>query len=305
MADNYSYKNIPEQKGKIAIVTGANVGLGKETCSFFLEKKIKVIMACRNPEKAEKAKDELIKHHPEGEIEIMEIDLSDLDSVSSFSRNFHLKYDRLDFLINNAGVMFPPYQTTVQGFELQLGVNYLGHFKLTSLLFDLLSQTDGSRIVTLSSLAHAWGDIYFEDLNFLQGYDKRKAYSQSKLACLMFAYELQRRLDKKEQSSPLSLAAHPGISSTNLGRHLPGFVQSVFNTIGPVIFNSSKQGAEPIVRAALDPNAKGGEYYGPSGFREYSGKPVKVDSNDISKDKYKANRLWDVSEKLTNTSFKP
>ncbi|QCK16572.1 oxidoreductase [Mangrovivirga cuniculi] len=305
MADNYSFKNISLQKGKIAIVTGANVGLGKETCSFFLEKKIKVIMACRNPEKAEKAKEELQKRHSDGEIEIMEIDLADLDSVSSFTRSFHLKYDRLDFLINNAGVMFPPYQTTVQGFELQFGVNYLAHFKLTSLLYDLLSKTEGSRVVTLSSLAHAWGDIYFDDLNFLRGYDKRKAYSQSKLACLMFAYELQRRIDKKGNLSPSSLAAHPGISSTNLGRHLPGFVQSVFNTIGPVVFNSSRQGAEPIVRAALDPNGKGGEYYGPSGLKEYSGKPVKVDSNDISKDKFKANRLWDVSEQLTNTSFKP
>ncbi|NMM47596.1 oxidoreductase [Marinigracilibium pacificum] len=301
--EGYIFEKIPDQTGKVAIVTGANVGLGFETCSFLLEKNLTVIMACRDLDKATMARSELQNNHKSALIDIIHLDLSDLNSVKKFSSEFNSKYDRLDLLINNAGVMFPPYQTTKQGFELQFGVNYLAHFLLTGLLIDKILKTENSRIITLSSLAHRWGDVYFDDINFQRGYDKRKAYGQSKLACLMFAYELQRRLSELSNKNTISLAAHPGISTTNLGRYLPEFAQTIFKGIGPLIFNNPRQGAEPTVRAALDPHATGGEYYGPGGFREYSGKPVLVDSNSNSKDKYKANRLWKLSEKMTEFDF--
>ena len=286
---------------KIAIITGANTGLGLETTKAFAEKNIEVVMACRNESKAEKAKAEILKEIPKAQLKILPLDLSSLDAVRSFAEKFKSEYDRLDILVNNAGLMIPPYGKTKDGFELQFGINYLGHFLLTGLLLEPLKNTTEARVVSLSSLAHKWGDIYFEDLQFENNYDKQKAYGQSKLACLMFAYELDRRL-KAQQLSVKSLAAHPGLSRTNLFRHLTGMMKLLTPFVYPFT-QSAKSGAQPEIKAALDEKLAGGEYLGPSGFQEYSGKPKVVDSNAISNDKEKAKRLWEISEKLCNFQY--
>lgn len=286
---------------KIAIITGANTGLGLETTKAFAERNIEVVMACRNESKAEKAKAEILNEVPEAQLTILPLDLSSLDAVRSFAEKFKSEYNSLDILVNNAGLMIPPYGTTKDGFELQFGINYLGHFLLTGLLLEPLKNAAEARVVSLSSLAHKWGDIYFEDLQFENNYDKQKAYGQSKLACLMFAYELDRRL-KAQELSVKSLAAHPGLSRTNLFRHLTGMMKLLTPFVYPFT-QSAKNGAQPQIKAALDEKLAGGEYLGPSGFQEYSGKPKVVDSNTISKDKEKAKRLWEISEKLCNFQY--
>ena len=286
---------------KIAIITGANTGLGLETTKAFAENNIEVVMACRNESKAEKAKAEILDEIPEAQLTILHLDLSSLDAVRSFAEKFKSEYDRLDILVNNAGLMIPPYGKTKDGFELQFGINYLGHFLLTGLLLEPLKNAAEARVVSLSSLAHKWGDIYFEDLQFENHYDKQKAYGQSKLACLMFAYELDRRL-KAQELSVKSFAAHPGLSRTNLFRHLTGVMKLLTPFVYPFT-QSAKSGAQPQIKAALDKKLVGGEYLGPSGFQEYSGKPKVVGSNAISKDKEKAKRLWKVSEELCNFQY--
>lgn len=286
---------------KIAIITGANTGLGLETTKAFAENNIEVVMACRNESKAEKAKAEILNEVPEAQLKILKLDLSSLDAVRNFVEKFNSEYDRLDILVNNAGLMIPPYGKTKDGFELQFGINYLGHFLLTGLLLEPLKNAAEARVVSLSSLAHKWGDIYFEDLQFQNNYDKQKAYGQSKLACLMFAYELDRRL-KAQQLSVKSLAAHPGLSRTNLFRHLTEMMKLLTPFVYPFT-QSAKSGAQPQIKAALDEKLAGGEYLGPSGFQEYSGKPKVVGSNAISKNKEKAKRLWEISEKLCNFQY--
>ena len=286
---------------KIAVITGANTGLGLETTKAFAEKNIEVVMACRNESKAEKAKAEILKEIPKAQLKILPLDLSSLDAVRSFAEKFKSEYNCLDILVNNAGLMIPPYGKTKDGFELQFGINYLGHFLLTGLLLEPLKNAAEARVVSLSSLAHKWGDIYFEDLQFQKNYDKQKAYGQSKLACLMFAYELDRRL-KAQQLSVKSLAAHPGLSRTNLFRHLTGMMKLLTPFVYPFT-QSAKSGAQPEIKAALDEKLAGGEYLGPSGFQEYSGKPKVVGSNAISNDKEKAKRLWEISEELCNFQY--
>ena len=286
---------------KIAIITGANTGLGLETTKAFAENNIEVVMACRNESKAEKAKAEILKEIPKAQLKILPLDLSSLDAVRSFAEKFKSEYDRLDILVNNAGLMIPPYGKTKDGFELQFGINYLGHFLLTGLLLEPLKNAAEARVVSLSSLAHKWGDIYFEDLQFQNNYDKQKAYGQSKLACLMFTYELDRRL-KEQELSVKSLAAHPGLSRTNLFRHLTGMMKLLTPFVYPFT-QSAKSGAQPQIKAALDEKLAGGEYLGPSGFQEYSGKPKVVGSNAISNDKEKAKRLWEISEELCNFQY--
>jgi len=286
---------------KIAIITGANTGLGLETTKAFAENNIEVVMACRNESKAEKAKAEILNEVPEAQLKILKLDLSSLDAVRNFVEKFNSEYDRLDILVNNAGLMIPPYGKTKDGFELQFGINYLGHFLLTGLLLEPLKNAAEARVVSLSSLAHKWGDIYFEDLQFQNNYDKQKAYGQSKLACLMFAYELDRRL-KAQQLSVKSLAAHPGLSRTNLFRHLTGMMKLLTPFVYPFT-QSAKSGAQPQIKAALDEKLAGGDYLGPSGFQEYSGKPKVVGSNAISNDKEKAKRLWEISEELCNFQY--
>jgi len=290
------------KKQRVAIVTGANIGLGFETALVLADKKFKVILACRNLEKAETAKASILQQVTHAEVEVMQLDLSRLQSVREFAANFTAKYDQLHLLINNAGIMMPPYSLTEDGFESQLGTNYLGHFLLTNLLFETLEKSKGARVVSVSSLAHDWGEIYFEDMQFEQGYDARKAYGQSKLACLMFAYEFQKRLRSK-RSVIISVAAHPGVSYTNLGQHLPKYLQSIGKLIRPLISQSAKDGALPILRAALDPKVIPGKYYGPGGLFQLRGEPRRIASNRLSKNVAIASQLWTVSEELTQLPF--
>lgn len=299
---SFNLQNISSQHGRLAIVTGANIGLGYETALGLLRKDLKVVMACRSLDKAQKAKEELLEEVPKGEIDIIQIDLSSLESVRAFAKNFLAKYNRLDLLINNAGVMMPPYKETEDGFELQMGANYFGHFLLTGLLMPVLLETPHSRVVSLSSIAHQQGEINFDDLQSKKSYSPMKAYSQSKLACLMFGYELQRRLETNQHKHTISTIAHPGISVTNLGQHLPKIVQMVSPLIAPLFTHKPEKGALPTLWAALGP-ADGSDFFGPTGWREMKGEPGKVDSTTLSKNKAVAKRLWEVSEKLTNFEY--
>ncbi len=297
----FDINKIPSQKGRIGIVTGANVGLGFETAVGLAKRDIEVILACRNIEKAESAKKQILERVPGSDLVVMELDLNSLASVKSFADEFAKKFERLDLLINNAGIMMTPFAKTEDGFESQFGVNHLGHFLLTGLLLPLLEKPDRPRVVSLSSMAHRHGNIDFENLNSEKSYSRLGAYAQSKLACLMFAYELDRRL-KNSGSRIISVAAHPGASNTELGRHLPSVVQ----TLAPLFSfatNSVESGAEPTLYAALGEDVKGGDYFGPTGFMEMKGKAGKVASTEASHDEEVAKRLWEVSEEAVRFSY--
>jgi len=297
----FDLRNFPKQNGRTAIVTGANSGLGFETTLAFASKGITTIMACRNLEKAEEAKQKILKQVPEAQLDIIQIDLSKLKSVREFAEKFLSQYNRLDLLINNAGVMMPPYQKTEDGFELQMAANYFGHFLLTGLLIEILTDTKDSRVVSLSSIAHKNAEIDFKDLQSEKNYSKFKAYGQSKLACLLFAKELDRRLKSFSKGNTKSIAAHPGASNTELSRHIPKWLSIVLSPILFLVSHSAENGAKPIILAALNKDIKGGDYFGPTGFMEMKGEPgiaeVKPQAEEV------ANRLWRVSENLTNINY--
>lgn len=298
MSKKWSTEKVPSRYGKVAIITGANIGIGYETALALVQKDVEVILACRNLKKAEEAKQTIINEYTKAKINCMKVDVSSLRAVREFATQFQKQYDRLDLLINNAGIMMSPYKLTEDGFEDQLATNYLGHFALTGLLLPLLNCTPGSRVVTLSSLSYKWAEIQFNDLNAQKGYSRRKAYGQSKRACLIFAYELHRRLSAAGYST-LSVAAHPGLSKTNLDQYFPAFVRP----LGSLFLQSAKNGALPILYAALEKDIKGGEFIGPDGFQEMRGFPTKVDSDEYSKDKKIAERLWKSSEEMTNIHY--
>ncbi len=298
----WNLANIPHQKGKIAIVTGANTGLGYQTALALAGKGITVILACRNMQKAEDAKNRILSKYADAQVECREIDLSKLKSVRAFAWNFLKSYNHLDVLINNAGILMPPFSLTEDGFESQMAANYFGHFLLTNLLLDTLTNTPGSRIISLSSLAHKRGSINFDDLQFEKKYSAFKAYAQSKLSCLIFAIELQRRLHDAQQPT-ISLAAHPGISDTEIMRFLPKFMVLSLPLIRPLFLHKPDKGALPTLRAALDTEAKGGAYYGPGNLNEFKGPPVIVKARRKAYNKDLAKQLWSISEKLTNCNY--
>jgi NAD(P)-dependent dehydrogenase (short-subunit alcohol dehydrogenase family) len=299
----FKLEQIPSQKGRIAIVTGANTGLGFETAKALAQKEAKVILACRNLQKAEAAKAEIIKAIPQADLDIIQIDLSKLASVRQFAKEFLAKYNQLDLLINNAGVMMPPYSKTEDGFELQMGANHFGHFLLTGLLLDTILETPYSRIVSLSSIAHKRGEINFDDLQWEKNYKKMPAYAQSKLANLMFAFELNRRLQNKEGHHTIAVAAHPGVSNTELARHFPKLLVWIMMPLFSFMIHAPEKGALPTLMAALDPSVKGGEYFGPQGNREMKGEPGRAESTTLANNEEIARRLWEVSEELTGINY--
>ncbi|MGB1315825.1 MAG: oxidoreductase [Chitinophagales bacterium] len=299
---NFTLKNAPSQKGKLAIVTGANDGVGFETSLGLLSKEAKLIMACRNPEKANNAIIKLKKAFPKAEIEFIQLDLSKLSSVKSFVKEFKQKFNKLDILINNAGIMVPPFSKTEDGFESQMAVNYFAHFLLTGLLMNELEAADKARVISLSSIAHKRGKIDFDNLNAEKNYNKSAVYSQSKLACLIFAYELDRKL-RNAKSSVISLAAHPGVSATNLFENMPKLATKIVMPLSKPLLNSPKAAALPSLMAALDSEVESGDYYGPSGFMEMSGKAAKAHSKPQSHNLETAKKLWEVSEKLVGFKF--
>jgi NAD(P)-dependent dehydrogenase (short-subunit alcohol dehydrogenase family) len=288
--------------GKTAIITGANSGLGLETAKSFARLDAQVILAVRDLEKGQAAKQEITEETPWATVEVMKLDLSDLDSVRAFAETVISRFDSLDLLINNAGVMTPPYAKTKDGFELQFGSNHLGHFALTGLLLPLLLHTEHSRVVTLSSLAHRNAAIDFDNLDGSNGYKAMKFYGQSKLANLMFATELDQRL-KQHGLSTLSIACHPGISSTNLfklgKREMPGIFKGLMNRY----LQPAAMGALPTVYAATDPGITGGEYIGPDGKGQRRGYPTLEKPDPAVTDEAARQKLWNVSEKLTGVTF--
>jgi len=298
----FKLEQIPSQRGKTAIVTGGNRGLGYETTLGLVKVGYKVVMASRNKEKSEAARDKILKNQPGAELDILQLDLNSLAKVRKFARDFISKYDRLDLLVNNAGLVMPPYQKTEDGFESQIGINHLGHFLLTGLLIGMLKQSPGSRVVSIGSIAHKNGKIHLDDLHSNHEYNKKAAYSQSKLATLMFAYELQRRLEVN-RLDVISVAAHPGVALTNLKERLPPIWVKPVKFLASVLVQLPNMGAMPTLRAALDPGVKGGEYYGPSGFGELKGPPERVNSSKDSHDRALAKKLWSLSEEETGIKF--
>ncbi|MEZ5070759.1 MAG: oxidoreductase [Bacteroidales bacterium] len=242
---------------------------------------------------------------PEAQLRVLEMDLASLNSVRSFAGTVLETEKSLDVLINNAGIMMCPFGRTREGFEIQMGTNHLGHFALTGLLLPLLQATKDARVVVTSSLAHRWGNLNFDDFQWTgRKYNSQKAYGDSKLANLYFAYELHRRLEAARRTSPGSPAgprvtvAHPGWTATNLQKH-SGFMMSM----NQVLAQGPDKGVLPTLRAAFDPNAGSGDYFGPAGFLELSGHPVKVRSNPRSHEKEPARRLWELSEELTGVRY--
>jgi NAD(P)-dependent dehydrogenase (short-subunit alcohol dehydrogenase family) len=290
--------DIPDQKGRVFIVTGATSGLGKEATKVLARKTATVVMAVRNTQKAEGVAKEIRNEFPNAKIDIRHLDLTSLESVQSFADGILADYDRLDVLINNAGIMASPFSRTKDGFEIQMGTNHLGHFALTGHLMPLLKCTKNSRIVVTSSIAHRQGDIDFSDINWeKRDYNTSKAYGNSKLANLYFTYELARMLER-ETDAPIVTASHPGWTRTELQRH-SGF----FQFLNPFFSQTVEDGVLPTLRAAIDSQANSGDYFGPSGMMELRGDPVIVPSNERSYDETAAKQLWALSEELTDVHF--
>jgi len=295
---NWNASNIADQTGRIAIVTGASSGIGFEAARVLTDKNATVIIAVRNLEKGTAALQKIKSQNAKADVLVMLLDLADLNSVKQFAEDFIKKFTRLDLLINNAGVMIPPYSKTKDGFELQFGTNHLGHFALTALLFNLINKTAGSRIVNVSSAAHKYGNLNFDDLNWeKRKYKAWKAYGDSKISNLYFTYELQRRLEDKKSNIKVT-AAHPGWTATDLQRH-----SGLFEFLNTFFAMKAEQGALPTLRAATDDAANSGDYFGPDGWQEWKGYPVKVKSNELSHDKNIAKKLWEISEILTGVNF--
>ena len=307
MADNWTTDAIPDLTGKIAIVTGANSGLGYETALALAQKGAQVIVASRDANKGQEAVSKIQSERPKGSVSFMQLDLANLASVRSFAEQFAKQHNQLDLLVNNAGVMAIPYRTTADGFEMQFGTNHLGHFALTGLLLPIILRTPKARVVTVSSILHKSGHINFDDLQAKNNYNQDTAYSQSKLANLLFTYELQRKF-KAHGSDVIAVAAHPGYSATNLqgvGPKMTGSVlkQRMMVVMNAVLAQSAAMGALPTLLAATSPTIHGGEYIGPKGFQEMRGYPVAVKSNTESYSEPTAQRLWKVSEDLTGVQY--
>jgi NAD(P)-dependent dehydrogenase (short-subunit alcohol dehydrogenase family) len=288
--------------GKRIIITGANSGIGFEAAKALSKQGNEIILAVRNEQKGQTAVESILKENPHASLKVMKLDLADLASVREFAKDFSNRFASLDILINNAGVMVPPYQQTKDGFELQFGSNHLGHFALTGLLLPLLKKTPNSRVISLSSIAHRGGSIFFDNLDGSKGYKAMMFYRQSKLATLLFAKELDQRL-KQHGISTISLACHPGISTTNLfkigKKDAPAYLKSLMN----LIFQPPGKGALPTIYAATELSLTGGEYIGPDGKGNRKGKPVLETPAPGVYNQETMKRLWDVSETLTGVTF--
>lgn len=302
----WSAVDVPDQTGRVALVTGANSGIGLEAARVLAGSGATVLLACRSRPKAERALEEIRGTDPKGMVSVLDLDLSSLETIRQTAERFSASHDRLDLLINNAGIMAVPLARTADGFENQLGTNHLGHFALTGLLLRRLLSTVDSRVVTISSNGHRFGTIDFDDLNWERGYGRWRAYGRSKLANLLFTYEFQRRL-KGIGARTIALAAHPGASSTNLGRRAAGdpgaWLDRLLRPISDRVGQSAAMGALPTLRAATDPGALAGDYFGPAGLGEMRGAPVRVESNAASHDEATARRLWEISEELTRIRY--
>lgn len=304
----WTVADVPDQAGRVAVVTGGNTGLGYEVASMLAARGATVVLACRSTEKAAAAARRITDATPGARVAVQQLDLASLASIRRAADRLGTEHEFIDLLVNNAGVMMPRRQTTVDGYEMNFGVNHLGTFALTSLLIDRLLPTPGSRIVTVSSVAHRSAKLRLDDLQSASDFRWEAAYGQSKLANLLFTYELQRRLTVIGAET-IAVAAHPGNADTELVRDFP-LQQKIIGS--PLVrwattwlFQHPPQGALPLLRAATDPAVRGGEYYGPDGFREYTGSPVRVESVGQSHDAAAQKALWAESERLTGIPFEP
>jgi NAD(P)-dependent dehydrogenase (short-subunit alcohol dehydrogenase family) len=298
MKAKWTSDDVPGQHGRLAVVTGANTGLGFETARVLAARGASVVLAVRDTEKGKRAAARIAGTAPGANVTVQPLDLTSLDSVRAAAADLRARHPRIDLLINNAGVMFTPRQATGDGFELQLGTNHLGPFALTGLLLEQMLPVPGSRVVTVSSLAHRIrARINFGDLQGERSYSRVAAYSQSKLANLMFTYELARRLSGA--GTTIAVAAHPGLAGTELTRNSPAIAAFFY----ALVSQKAAMGALPILRAATDPGVAGGQYYGPGRFFGARGYPELAHSSGQSRDTALQRRLWTVSEELTGVTF--
>ncbi|MEV5357662.1 SDR family NAD(P)-dependent oxidoreductase [Streptomyces sp. NPDC052693] len=302
----WNIHDIPDQHGRTAVITGANTGIGFETARALAARGATVVLAVRDPEKGARAAEEIRLATPTAHVDVQRLDLGSLASVRAAADQLRTTHPQIDLLINNAGVMYTPYRTTADGFELQFGTNHLGHFALTALLWDLLPPARSSRVVTVSSAGHRLGGpIDLDDLHWQRRpYNRTAAYGHSKLANLLFTYELQRRLP---ETGPQAVAAHPGGADTAGSKaamsHASALTRTAFALLRPLMLQPPAMGALPVLRAATDPDAQGGQYYGPHGFQQSRGLPTVVRSSPASYDTELQRRLWVLSEKLTGIAF--
>ena len=295
--------DVPDQSGRVAVVTGSNTGIGYEAAAVLAAKGAHVVLAVRNLDKGKDAAGRIAATSPAADVTLQQLDLTSLDDIRKASDDLRASYPRIDLLINNAGVMYTPKETTKDGFELQFGTNHLGHFALTGQLLDNMLPVEGSRVVTVSSFGHRiLAGIHFDDLQWEHGYNRVKAYGQAKLANLLFTYELGRRLTAKGAPT-IAVAAHPGSSNTELLRNMPGLIRQPAEFLWGRITQSAEMGALPTVRAATDPGVRNAQYYGPDGIGEQRGHPKLVESSAQSHDEQLQRRLWTVSEELTGVSY--
>ncbi|BBZ75966.1 short-chain dehydrogenase [Mycolicibacterium anyangense] len=303
MSATWTVTDVPDQRGRVALITGANTGLGYQTAAVLAGRGARVVMAVRNLDKGRTAATEILRSCPQADISLLRLDLSSLQSVREAAEQVRAEYPCVDLLINNAGVMWTPFSTTDDGFELHFGTNHLGHFAFTGLIINSLLQQAHSRIVTVSSLAHTQRSVIdFDDLQLSRKYDRVAAYGRSKLSNLLFTYELQRRLVAAGQQTS-ALAAHPGLAETELTRDFPRWLRWAINAASPILLQPGDKGALPLLRAATDPAAQGGQYYGPGGLGQRRGAPVVVASSRRSHDQQLQAKMWQVSEELTGVAF--
>ena len=295
----WSERDVPDQTGRIVVVTGANSGIGRETARVLARKGAHVVLAVRDREKGEAARADITSSEPQAKVAVQHLDLASLKSVATFADEFGAAHQRLDLLINNAGVMVPPFGHTADGFEQQFGINHLGHFALTGRLLALLRRTEGARVVTVSSLAHRFRALDFDNLNAEKGYSPWTAYGYSKLANLLFMRELQRRYHDGPDSLR-SAAAHPGFTKTDLQRHT-AMVRLMMKV--PGMAQESLAGALPTLYAATAPDVAGGDYFGPGGLFEMAGPPTGAFLSSRVRNDETAQRLWEVSERLTGVTY--
>ncbi len=302
MKDAWTGDDMPDQHGRLAVVTGANTGLGFETAGLLAAHGASVVFAVRDVDKGKHAAARIADTVPGANLTVQHLDLTSLESIRAAADELRARHPRIDLLINNAGVMYTPRQTTRDGFELQFGTNHLGHFAFTGLLLEQMLPVPGSRVVTVSSIGHRIrARINFDDLHSERSYNRVAAYGQSKLANLMFTYELDRRLSGA--GNTIAVAAHPGGANTDLVRNLPAALRTVFAALSPLFAQSAVMGALPTLRAATDPTVRGGQYYGPDAFMQTRGHPKLVESSKQSHDQAIQHRLWAVSEELTGITF--
>jgi NAD(P)-dependent dehydrogenase (short-subunit alcohol dehydrogenase family) len=297
----WSEGDIPDQRGRVALITGASGGIGYEAARALAEKGARVLMACRNEGKGNAAIERIRAVAPDANVELLSLDLADLESIRAVAEKVNATDEPLDLLINNAGVMAIPYRTTVDGFEMQFGTNHLGHFALTGLLIDRLNTSPDARVVTVSSQGHRMGRIAFDDLAAEKGYHRWLRYGQSKVANLLFTYELQRRL-AAHGAGTIAVACHPGNARTELARDA-GALMRFFQPTANYFSQSAAIGALATLRAAVDPEVAGGDYYGPDGAGQAQGRPVRVHSNAYSHRLDVAAELWLVSEEMTGVHY--